>query len=101
VAKDHYKVLVDNAYVRVVENTLKPGEKDPMHTHPAGWFYVTLPGTMKVVHSGGKVQMWAAKTGEKGWSEAEGAHTSENVGTTTMGFVLVEVKGAASAPMKR
>ena len=101
VAKDHYKVLVDNAYVRVVENTLKPGEKDPMHTHPAGWFYVTQPGTMKVVHSGGKVQMWAAKAGEKGWSEAEGPHTSENVGTTTMGFVLVEVKGAASAPVRR
>ena len=101
VAKDHYRVLLDNAYVRVVENTLKPGEKDPMHTHPAGWFYVTQPGTMKVVHSGGKVQTWAAKAGEKGWSEAEGPHTSENVGTATMSFVLVEVKGAASAPVKK
>jgi quercetin dioxygenase-like cupin family protein len=40
VASDHYKVLVDNAHVRVIENTLKPGEKDEMHTHPSGWFYV-------------------------------------------------------------
>ena len=101
VAKDHYKVLVDNAYVRVVENTLKPGEKDPMHTHPAGWFYVTQPGMMKVVHGDGRVEMWEAKTGKQGWSEAEGPHTSENVGKTTMGFVLVEVKSAASAPAKR
>src|ERR1039458_5693850 len=61
VAKNHYTVLLDNAYVRVIENTLKPGEKDPMHTHPAGWFYVTQPGTMKVVHGGGRVEMWEAK----------------------------------------
>jgi quercetin dioxygenase-like cupin family protein len=101
VAKDHYKVLVDNAYVRVVENTLKPGEKDPMHTHPAGWFYVTQPGTMKVVHQDGRVEKWEAKAGKQGWSDAEGPHTSENVGKTTMGFVLVEVKSAASAPVKR
>lgn len=98
VAKDHYKVLVDNANVRVVENILKPGEKDPTHTHPAGWFYVTKPGTMKVVHADGKTEMWHAKAGEHGWMEAEGPHTSENVGKTTMGFVLVEVKSAAKKP---
>lgn len=95
VAKDHYKVLVDNVHVRVVENTLKPGEKDPTHTHPAGWFYVTKPGTMKVVHADGKTETWEAKAGEQGWMEAEGPHTSENVGKTTMGFVVVEVKSAA------
>jgi len=98
VASDHYKVLVDNEYVRVVENTLKPGEKDATHTHPAGWYYVTKPGTMKVVHAGGKVQTWQAKAGEQGWMQAEGPHTSENVGDTTMGFVLVEVKAAAKKP---
>jgi len=98
VAKDHYKVLVDNAHVRVVENVLKPGEKDATHTHPAGWFYVTKPGTMKVVHADGKVETWHAKAGEQGWMEAEGPHTSENVGKTTMGFVLVEVKSAATKP---
>ncbi|MGE5717876.1 MAG: cupin domain-containing protein [Acidobacteriota bacterium] len=101
VAKNHYRVLVDNAFVRVVENTLKPGEKDPMHTHPAGWFYVTQPGTMKVVHENGRVEMWEAKAGKQGWSDAEGPHTSENVGKTTMGFVLVEVKSAASLPPRR
>jgi beta-alanine degradation protein BauB len=95
VAKDHYKIFVDNVHVRVVENTLKPGEKDPTHTHPAGWFYVTKPGTMKVVHADGKTETWEAKAGEQGWMEAEGPHTSENVGKTTMGFVLVEVKSAA------
>jgi len=49
VAPDHSKIRVENDHVRVIENTLGPGEKDPMHTHPAGWYYVTKPGTMKVV----------------------------------------------------
>jgi quercetin dioxygenase-like cupin family protein len=98
VASNHYKVLVDNAHVRVIENTLKPGEKDEMHTHPSGWYYVTQPGLMKVVHADGKTENWDAKAGEQGWLNAEGPHTSENIGTTTMGFVLVEVKGAPKTP---
>jgi quercetin dioxygenase-like cupin family protein len=95
VAANHYKVLVENAHVRVVENTLAPGEKDPMHTHAAGWYYVTKPGTMKIVHADGKVDTWEAKAGEAGWMEAEAPHTSENVGKATMGYILVEVKSAA------
>jgi quercetin dioxygenase-like cupin family protein len=98
-APAHYRILVENADVRVVENTLAPGEKDAMHTHPSGWYYVTTPGTMKVVFADGKTQTWEAKAGEAGWLNAEGPHTSENVGKTTMGFVLVEVKSAAGRPV--
>jgi mannose-6-phosphate isomerase-like protein (cupin superfamily) len=94
-APEHYKIRVDNCHVRVLENVLAPGQKDATHTHPAGWFYVTLPGKMKVVHADGKVDIWDAKAGECGWMEAEGPHTSENIGATTMGFILVEVKSAA------
>jgi hypothetical protein len=50
---------------------------------------------MKIVHEDGKSVIWEAKAGEQGWMEAEGPHTSENIGATTMGFVLVEVKSAA------
>lgn len=98
VAPAHYKVLVENAHVRVIENTLKPGEKDDLHTHPSGWYYVTKPGLMKIVHEDGKSENWEAKVGEQGWLKAEAPHTSENIGTTTMGFVLVEVKGAPATP---
>jgi quercetin dioxygenase-like cupin family protein len=94
VAKDHYRVLVDNPQVRVVENTLLPGQKDPFHTHPAGWYYITKPGTMKVVFADGRSEMWQPKAGESGWSPAESAHTSENVGTAPMSYVLVEIKSA-------
>jgi len=99
VAPAHYKVKLDNAHVRVIENTLKPGEKDAMHTHPAGWYYVTLPGKMKIVFADGHSTVWEAKAGEAGWMEAEAPHSSENVGTTTMGFILVEVKSAGAPPV--
>ena len=96
VAPNHYKVLLENDHVRVIENTLPPGAKDDMHTHPSGWYYVTMPGTMKVVHADGKTEIWKARAGESGWLQTEGPHTSENIGKKTMGFVLVEIKSAAS-----
>ena len=95
-APEHYTVRVENNDVRVIENVLAPGGKDGMHTHPAGWYYVTKPGKMKVVHADGKEEIWDAKAGEAGWMEAEGPHTSENIGGTTMAFILVEVKSAAA-----
>jgi len=55
---------------------------------------------MKVVHADGKTTTWEAKEGEGGWMDAEGPHTSENIGKTTLGFILVEVK-APPNPEKR
>lgn len=98
VAPAHYQVKVENEHVRVIENTLRPGEKDGMHTHPSGWYLVTRPGRMKVVFASGKVETWAPKAGESGWLKPEGPHTSENIGTTTLSFTLVEVKSAPATP---
>jgi hypothetical protein len=94
VASDHHKLLFENDQVRVVENTLKPGEKDAPHTHPNGWYYVTAPGSMKVTMADGKVTVWEPKMSESGWLQTMSQHTSENVGNTTMKYVLVEVKSA-------
>jgi quercetin dioxygenase-like cupin family protein len=101
VAGDHNKILLENENVRVIENTLAPGEKDAMHTHPPGWYYVKQPGTMKVVHSDGRTETWEAKTGEGGWLKTMDPHTSENIGKTTLVYVLVEVKSAAKAMPKK
>ncbi|HYB63839.1 MAG TPA: cupin domain-containing protein [Steroidobacteraceae bacterium] len=88
------RVLVENQYVRILQSTFKPGAKEPMHTHPAGWYYVTKAGTLKVTHADGKVEMWTPKAGEQAWMEGEAAHSAENVGKTTLQYVLVEVKAA-------
>jgi len=95
VAPKNFKVLAENEQIRVVLDTLAPGETEAMHTHPAGWYYVTMPGTMKVTRADGKTEVWNAKAGEQAWMDAEPAHTSENIGKTTIQYVLVEVKSAA------
>ena len=91
------KVLTDNQFVRVLEATFKPGAKEGVHTHPASWYYVTKAGKLKVTYASGKVEMWEPKVGEQAWMDGEEPHTSENVGKTTLQYLLVEVK---SAPTK-
>jgi len=88
------KVLVENQYVRVLQSTFKPGAKEPMHTHPAGWYYVTKAGTLKVSYANGKVEMWSPKVGEQAWMDGEEAHSAENTGKTTLQYLMVEVKVA-------
>jgi len=88
------KVLVENTYVRVLESTFKPGAKEGMHTHPAGWYYVTRAGKLKVSYASGKVEMWQPKVGESAWMDGEEPHTAENVGKSTLQYILVEVKAA-------
>ena len=92
----NFKVLLENEYVRVIQDTLRPGEKEALHSHPAGWYYVTMPGTMKVTYSSGKTVIWKAKAGEQAWMNAEAPHTSENIGSTTIQYALVEVKSAST-----
>ncbi|MBV8436174.1 MAG: hypothetical protein JOY95_01520 [Silvibacterium sp.] len=95
VAPNNFKVLSENEQVRVVQDTLAPGETEAMHTHPAGWYYVTMPGTMKVTRADGKTEIWNAKAGEQAWMDPDPPHMSENIGKTTIQYVLVEVKRAA------
>jgi len=88
------KVLVENAYVRVVQATFAPGASEPVHTHPASWYYVTQAGRLRVTYATGKVEIWEPKVGESAWMNGEAPHSAENVGETTLQYILVEVKGA-------
>ena len=94
VAAEHSKILLENEDVRVVQIKLAPGEKDAVHTHPAGWYYVVKPGTMKVTFADGKTSMWESQAGESGWLKTRAPHADKNTGKTTIVWVLVEVKSA-------
>ena len=100
VAPEHSKVLMENEDVRVVETTLVPGQKDPMHTHPSGWYYVVKLGKMKITFPDGKTAMWESEAGEGAWLKTKSPHEDENVGNTTIVWVLVEVKSAQTARPK-
>ena len=90
------KILVENEHVRVLLATFAPGAKEGLHTHPASYYYVTMAGKLKVSYASGKVEIWEPQVGEGAWMDGEAPHTAENIGTTTLQYLLVEVKSAAT-----
>jgi len=60
----YYKVLLENEEVRVLEYRLKPGEKEPIHSHPAGVVYVLSGATLKFSYPDGRTEEKVAATGE-------------------------------------
>ena len=91
----HYRVLFENAHIRVLEYRDKPGDKAPLHSHPAYMTYVTGAGKTKVTLPDGK-----ASTDENAGSEFDchppTQHATENVGSTDTQELLVEFKGATN-----
>jgi len=91
VAPHAYKVLLENERVRVLEYRGQPGTKAGMHGHP---------DLVAVAIRGGKVR-FASPDGQSAEAELEDGqamifaatvHATENVGTTEIHIVLVELK---------
>jgi quercetin dioxygenase-like cupin family protein len=91
VAPEHYKVLLENDRVRVLEYVSKPGDKEAMHSHPANLLYMLSGATVKFTLPDGKTTESQLKAGEVGWREAE-THAVENVGNTDAHVLIIELK---------
>lgn len=87
------KVKFENDRVRVLEAELPPGTKEAVHSHPAYVIYVMAGGKVRNYASDGKTTESELKTGEVLYREPL-THAAENIGTTTMHFILVELKEA-------
>ena len=88
----NFKLLSENEYVRVLEYSLKPGQKDSSHTHPAKSSYVVSGGKLKVYLENGKTIIADEETGTVSWRDYVGKHYVENIGNTTVTIVLTEIK---------
>ncbi len=84
-------VKLENAAVRVIEGVLRPGEKERMHSHPAFVTYVIAGGRIRNNFADGKVVEAELKTGDVLYREPQ-THWVENIGTTTLHFLVVELK---------
>ena len=99
VAPDVYRVILENDQVRVLSVTLKPGGKSLMHSHPANFVYTLNASKVRFSTPGGKSVDVDLKTGNCIWNEAQ-THASENLGTTTVRALVVEMKEPSSPPSK-
>jgi quercetin dioxygenase-like cupin family protein len=104
---NHYKVMLENDQVRVLRIHYNPKEKSVMHEHPAS--VVVFLNTSKAkftLPDGTTIPDGGGKAGSVRFTEA-GKHLPENIGSTPVEAVLVELKGksgtgsaVASDPVK-
>ena len=91
VSPDHYKVIFENSEVRVLQMTMKPGEKDKMHSHPALTAYVEKGGKFKINFADGTEKEVEAADGVALYQEPV-THWVENIGTTNIRIIVTEMK---------
>ena len=91
VGPEIYKLKFENDRVRVMEVTFPPGAKVGLHSHPDHVAYVVEGGTLRMAAEGAKPNDINAKAGDTMFLDAQN-HWAENVGTTTIKVVVVELK---------
>ena len=89
----HYKVLVDNASVRVLEVNYAAGAKSVMHSHPDAIIVPLTASKVRFNTPDGKfTDQDMANEGAS--CAAAGTHSPTNMGTGALRGILVEFKGA-------
>jgi quercetin dioxygenase-like cupin family protein len=86
---------LENDRVRVIEGILRPGDKESMHAHPAFVTYVIEGSRIRNHFADGRVVEADLKTGDVLWRDPQ-THWIENIGTTTLRFIVFELREAAS-----
>jgi quercetin dioxygenase-like cupin family protein len=87
----HFKVVLNNEHVRIMDVRIKPGEKTPMHSHPNHVVYSFTGGKTKFTLADGKTNTATLKAGQAVWHNAE-THTVENVGKNETHALDIELK---------
>jgi quercetin dioxygenase-like cupin family protein len=82
VAPKSAKVVYENDVIRVIEITIRKGQRIPMHSHSRGLSYSLNDGKIRSTAQDGKSTTFRVKKGEVGWSDVDGAetHAVENLG---------------------
>jgi hypothetical protein len=98
-APENHRLLMENEHVRVLDTKVAPGETTPLHTHrwPATHYFISWSAFVRRDQNG-VVQLDTRQTDfsqnepQVLWGTALPAHTLENVGSTTLHVISVELK---------
>ncbi len=85
------KVRLDNSSVRVLDSVLNPGQKEHVHSHPACVIYVISGGKVRSHSADGKSVDGELVTGASIY-RGPTTHWSENIGTSPIHLIVVELK---------
>jgi mannose-6-phosphate isomerase-like protein (cupin superfamily) len=111
-APENHRVVFENETVRILEVTIKPGEKEPFHEHPLSSVMTIISGaplriTQATVQDGNIVTGKTIEVGKDNfqppplWMPPQGLHSAENIGTVVFLAYRIELKeGRRSHPTK-
>lgn len=88
---EHYRVVLENDHVRVLEYRDSPGDRTTPHDHPHS-VMVTLSDFRRRLHTDGPARDVDLRAGAALWLPAQ-HHAGENIGETATHVLFVELKG--------
>lgn len=87
----HYKIISENAQVRLLKVHYGPHTKSVMHSHPDGVVVFLTAGKTKFTYPDGKTEIRDEKPGDAIYTPHT-VHLPENLSDHAMDAVLVELK---------
>ncbi len=86
------KLLIENAFVRVIDDKIPPGVAEPKHRHAHGLTIVLGPyEAEQTVYPEGRVVRSQRNFGDVAWTEPT-VHEVRNVGKTDSHVIRIELK---------
>lgn len=85
------KLVFENQFVRVIDNTVPVGDTEPMHRHPHGVVVYLTDGKNETVTQDGKKSVSEHKADTAVWSEPT-VHSITNIGTVPTHTIRIDIK---------
>ena len=95
ISPDVHQVVFENAAIRVLEVTVKPGAKVPMHTNPENVNYIVKSGTLRLIQPDGS-SMDIDLAERQVIPAPVGRHAVENIGATEVRTICIELKSSTN-----
>jgi hypothetical protein len=96
---EHYRVVFENARVRVLEYRDQPGDRTTPHEHPDSVMYTLSSFRRRLYAADNQEREVEMREGLTGWLPAQ-RHSGHNIGDTDTHVIFVELKdgGPGSLP---
>ena len=92
VCTETQKLLFENTFVRVIDDVIPPGGREPRHQHPRGLVIALVDSdTETTLYPSGNVVRGHSKAGAVTWSDYT-LHETRNPGVAASHFIRIDIK---------